>query len=63
MVVNAMQGIRNVAEGNASRVQEMGIAVENLKFLAKDLQELVQQFKIINNEKDDGASIKEVFNL
>jgi hypothetical protein len=44
-------------------VEEMSLAVENLKFLAKDLQELVKQFKIIDQAKMEELDVKEVFDL
>ncbi len=58
-VVQAMQEIRNVAESNARRIGEMGLAVENLKFLARDLQEMVQQFKL-RNQAPQEIEVKEL---
>jgi len=54
--------IRKVAEENADRVKEVKRVVEGLSFLSKDLNEMVEQFKI-GEEKQGSAQVDEVFKL
>ena len=58
-VVIAMQQIRQVADANRDRVQGMTQAMENLKFLADDLRELVQQFQLSRKRNNQKASESE----
>ena len=55
-VVIAMQQIRQVADANRERVREMTQAMENLKFLADDLRELVRQFQLSRKSNNQKAS-------
>ncbi|OGP58510.1 MAG: hypothetical protein A2V67_04070 [Deltaproteobacteria bacterium RBG_13_61_14] len=55
-VVIAMQQIRQVADANRDRVQGMTQAMENLKFLADDLRELVHQFQLSRKRNNQKAS-------
>ena len=63
-VVIAMQQIRQVADANRERVRDMTQAMENLKFLADDLRELVRQFQLnrkVNNHT--AAEAEQAFSL
>ena len=55
-VVLAMQQIRQVADANRERVREMTQAMENLKFLANDLRELVRQFQLSRKGNNHAAA-------
>ena len=51
-----MQQIRQVADANRERVREMTQAMENLKFLANDLRELVRQFQLSRKGNNHAAA-------
>lgn len=58
-VLEAVKHIRKVAEENTDRVKEVKRVVEGLSFLSRDLNEMVEQFKIGNGK----STAEEVFKL
>lgn len=61
-VLDAIRHIRKVAEENADRVKEVKSMIESLSFLARDLNEMVLQFKIGENGENP-VKVEEVFKL
>jgi len=59
-VLEAVKHIRKVAEENTERVKEVKRAVEGLSFLSRDLNEMVEQFKL---GEEPPAAASEVFKL
>jgi len=61
-VLEAVRHIRKVAEENSDLVKEMKNLVDGLSFLARDLNDMVLQFKI-GIGKDKSVKVEEVFKL
>jgi len=61
-VLEAIRHIRKVAEENSERVKEVKNVIEGLGFLARDLNEMVLQFKIGVNQ-ESSVKVEEVFKL
>ena len=60
-VLEAVKHIRKVADENTERVKEVKRVVEGLSFLSRDLNEMVEQFKI--GAEGQAAPAAEVFKL
>ena len=62
VVLEAVRHIRKVAEENSERVKELRNVVEGLSFLASDLKEMVEQFKLHTPGAEE-TRVEEVFKI